>query len=50
MLTNLYQFYGAQLGTLAMTAPIWVNLSPDSAYRDQVLGNQAIADVCEKYL
>ena len=50
MLTYLYQFYGAQLGQLANTAPIWVNLSPDPACRGQALGTQAIADVCEKYL
>lgn len=50
LLGYLHQHYGALLGQLEGSAPVWVNLSPDPALQGQALGPQAIADVCEKYL
>jgi hypothetical protein len=50
LLAYLQLHYGAQLGILPGSTPIWVNLSPDPALAGQALGPQAIADVCKKYL
>jgi integrase len=48
VLAWLQLHYGAQLGTLAPDAPIWVTLAPKG--RGGALSDQAIADVCMKWL
>ena len=44
----LHNVYGAQLGQLAMDAPVWVSVSRRNA--GQAISAQAIADICEKRL
>lgn len=44
LLTWLHAFYGPQLGDLALSAPLWVSLSPNSYGR--ALSNQAIGVIC----
>lgn len=46
LLDWLHSHYGAQLGTLASDAPIWVTLAARG--RGGALSGQAIADVCQK--
>jgi integrase/recombinase XerC len=52
LLTWLRSYYGEEL-YLAPNAPIWVALAPggrNGRNRGHQLGNQAIADICKKYL
>jgi len=46
MLTWLHAYYGADLGTLAPTAPVWVSLA--TKYRGRRLSKAAIANTCEQ--
>ncbi len=48
LLAYLQAFYGPHLGSLALTAPIWVSLSRRNY--GQAMTTQTIADVCQKRL
>jgi integrase len=48
LLVYLHAFYGAELGMLAPTAPVWVSLSRRNY--GQAMTTQTIADICAKHL
>ncbi len=53
LLTWLHAYYGAELGSLALDAPLWVSLAyggHNGSSNGQRLGNQAIADTCKRHL
>lgn len=53
LLSYLHSYYGADLGTLPLDAPIWVNMSEISNGKCKpgvALGYQAIRKICQKYL
>ena len=49
LLRWLHRWYGAQLGTLAPDAPLWVSLAHDGSH-GQALGYQSINALCKKHL
>lgn len=49
LLRWLHRWYGAQLGTLAPDAPLWVSLAHDGSH-GQALGYQSINALCLKHL
>jgi integrase len=49
LLRWLHKWYGAQLGILALDAPLWVSLAHDGSH-GQVLGYQSINALCKQHL
>jgi integrase len=49
LLRWLHKWYGAQLGTLAPDAPLWVSLAHDGSH-GQALGYQSINALCKQHL
>ena len=49
LLRWLHKWYGAEIGTLAPDAPLWVSLAHDASY-GQPLGYQSLNAFCKKHL